>query len=212
MKSKKIYLIRHGETEYNRKGIVQGSGVDIGLNERGRSQAQAFYEAYRHIPFDKAYSSNLIRAKESLDPFKKSGLELASFAGLNEINWGNKEGQEIDMTENAYYLHMLKSWREGQTDIKIEGGESPDEVQRRLKPAITEILEDQSTSTILICMHGRSMRILLATLLNYPLRYMDLFAHENLCLYTLYATGQLCRIEDYCSTKHLPDALRRHFR
>lgn len=209
MRSKKIYLVRHGETEFNRRGIVQGSGVDIGLNERGKAQAQAFYDAYKHIPFDKGYTSNLLRAKESLKPFGDTGLALTSFAGLNEINWGNKEGQEIDMVENAYYLKMLKNWGAGETHLKIDGGESPEDVQKRLRPAIAEILEDQSTSTILICMHGRSMRILLATLLNYPLRYMDLFAHENLCLYTLYFTGTLCRIEDYCSTKHLPNALRR---
>ena len=48
---KEIYIIRHGETDYNRQGIVQGQGVDTSLNDLGRRQASAFFEHYRHIDF-----------------------------------------------------------------------------------------------------------------------------------------------------------------
>ena len=44
---KDIYLIRHGETDYNRMGVVQGSGIDADLNELGNRQAQAFFEHYQ---------------------------------------------------------------------------------------------------------------------------------------------------------------------
>jgi probable phosphoglycerate mutase len=203
LRAKKIYLIRHGQTEYNKLGIVQGSGVNIGLNEKGRRQAEAFFQAYHSVPFDKIYSSALLRAKETVQPFVDAGHRYESYSGLNEINWGNKEGQRIDIQENAYYQAMLHAWQQGQTDVRIEGGESPQDVQLRIRPVLREILEDNSTSTILICMHGRSMRILLATLLQYPLAYMDLFRHENLCLYTLLYTGSLCRVIDYCNTDHL---------
>ena len=53
MLTKTIYLIRHGETEFNRMGIVQGSGIDSDLNETGILQARAFFETYRHITFNK---------------------------------------------------------------------------------------------------------------------------------------------------------------
>ncbi|MCZ6899539.1 MAG: histidine phosphatase family protein, partial [Bacteroidetes bacterium] len=52
MISKKIYLIRHGETDLNRAGVVQGSGVDTSINDFGRRQANEFYEKYKHVPFD----------------------------------------------------------------------------------------------------------------------------------------------------------------
>ena len=50
---KTFYFIRHGQTDLNLKGIVQGRGVDSPLNDNGFKQAQAFYDAYKDIPFDK---------------------------------------------------------------------------------------------------------------------------------------------------------------
>ncbi|HMR56571.1 MAG TPA: histidine phosphatase family protein, partial [Cyclobacteriaceae bacterium] len=69
MTTKKIYLIRHGQTDFNLKGIVQGSGVDSSLNDRGRAQAEAFYETYKNIAFDKIYTSALRRTRESVIGF-----------------------------------------------------------------------------------------------------------------------------------------------
>ena len=48
-KSKKIYLIRHGQTDFNLQGIVQGSGVDADLNDTGKAQADFFYEKYKTV-------------------------------------------------------------------------------------------------------------------------------------------------------------------
>lgn len=50
---KDIYIVRHGQTDYNLKGIVQGSGVDASLNDTGREQAAAFHKAYGNYPFDR---------------------------------------------------------------------------------------------------------------------------------------------------------------
>jgi broad specificity phosphatase PhoE len=52
-------------------------------------------------------------------------------------------------------------------------------------------------------MHGRAIRILLCQLLHYPLKSMDMFEHENLCLYLLNYTGSMFTVEKYCDTKHL---------
>jgi probable phosphoglycerate mutase len=199
---KKIYLIRHGQTEFNLRGIVQGSGVDSSLNERGRLQAKAFFEAYRHTGFEKVYTSALRRSIESVESFVQSGMPHEILPGLNEISWGNKEGKLITASEDAYYHHMLAEWQRGQVELRIEGGESPLEVQQRLVPAI-ERIRSGPESRVLVCMHGRAMRILLCTLLGYPLRCMDLFEHENLCLYRLAHTGSLFSVELYNDTSHL---------
>ncbi|HLS39123.1 MAG TPA: histidine phosphatase family protein, partial [Sphingobacterium bovisgrunnientis] len=58
---KTFYFIRHGQTDLNLKGIVQGRGVNTSLNDSGRKQADAFFNAYKHIPFDKIYTSTLVR-------------------------------------------------------------------------------------------------------------------------------------------------------
>ena len=56
---KTIYIIRHGETDYNKQGVIQGRGIDSSLNEMGQQQALQFYRAYHHIGFDIIYTSEL---------------------------------------------------------------------------------------------------------------------------------------------------------
>jgi len=201
--TKKIYLIRHGQTDFNLKGIVQGSGVDSSLNAKGMAQARAFFEMYKHIAFDKIYTSTLKRTRESVSGFIELGIPTESLSGLNEISWGTKEGQPITPEEDQYYHWMLDQWRLGNTHERIEGGESPEDVVKRQAGALTQILAQPNEEQILICMHGRAIRILLCQLLNYPLKSMDMFEHENLCLYLLEQTGSHFTVRKYNDTMHL---------
>jgi broad specificity phosphatase PhoE len=203
LKTKKIYLIRHGETNYNRMGIVQGSGVDSDLNELGRRQAKAFFEHYQHVPFDKVYTSVLKRTVQSVQRFIDKGIPWQTLPGLNEINWGYREGMQITPEEDIYYHSVLDRWSKGEVELRIEGGESPVDVQKRQLEALEVILSHPEEETVLICMHGRAMRILLATILNYPLQCMDMFEHQNLGLYKLHYTGNLFRVESYNDVTHL---------
>ncbi|HEY9047422.1 MAG TPA: histidine phosphatase family protein [Ohtaekwangia sp.] len=203
MTSKKIYLIRHGQTDYNLQNIVQGSGVDTDLNDRGRAQAQAFFETYKHIPFQKVYTSVLKRTHQSVKRFLELGLPHEQLAGLNEISWGTKEGFKVSPSEDEYYHYMMKQWQLGNTSLRIEGGESPEDVIVRMTPAVNHIMSKTNEELILICMHGRAIRILLTHLLRYPLKSMDMFEHENLCLYVLNYTGSVFSIERYNDRDHL---------
>jgi broad specificity phosphatase PhoE len=203
--SKKIYIIRHGQTDFNLRGIVQGSGVDSSLNSMGRAQAHAFFEKYRSISFDKIYTSSLKRTAETVAEFIELGIPCESLTGLNEISWGSNEGQKITPEEDAYYHWMMKQWEEGNTSLRIQGGESPEEVARRQQPVIEKIFQHDKDETLLICMHGRAMRILLCQLLHYPLRSMDLFEHANLCLYQLEFTGTMFKVNNHNDTTHLKD-------
>lgn len=203
MSCKKIYLIRHGETDFNLQGIVQGSGIDSSLNEKGRAQALAFYNSYEGVRFDKIYTSRLKRTTESVANFIESGIPHESLSGLNEISWGEKEGQKITPEEDQYYHWMLRQWQLGKTGERILGGESPEDVILRQKPAIDYIIGKEDESTILICMHGRAIRILLCHLLQYPLKSMDMFEHQNLCLYVLNYTGSMFNVERHNDITHL---------
>jgi probable phosphoglycerate mutase len=124
-------------------------------------------------------------------------------AGLNEISWGTKEGHKVTPSEDEYYHYMLKQWQLGNTALKIEGGESPEDVVKRMQPAVDHIMSQTNEQTILICMHGRAIRILMCLLLNYPLKSMDMFEHENLCLYLLNYTGSMFSVERYNDRDHL---------
>ncbi len=177
-------MVRHGQTDYNLRGVVQGSGINAPINENGEKQAEAFYENFKHIPFDKVYYSGLIRTKQSIERFIQGDIPHESIPELNEISWGNYEGLPMDHQENEYYHNMLKKWSKGELDHKIMGGESPLDVSKRLERGMERILKNGGQN-ILVCMHGRAIRILMSTVLKYNLRFMDVFRHENLCCYEL---------------------------
>jgi len=203
LSSKKIYVVRHGQTDFNLQGIVQGSGVDSSLNENGRAQAQAFFDMYGEVPFDKVYTSSLKRTAQTVAQFIGKGIPHEVLPGLNEISWGTNEGQKITPEEDAYYHWMLQQWQDGNTALRIQGGESPDEVAARQMPVIEKITANDKDETILICMHGRALRILMCQLLKYPLKSMDMFEHTNLCLYLLEFNGSHFSVKRYNDTTHL---------
>ncbi|EAY28635.1 histidine phosphatase family protein [Microscilla marina] len=203
MKTKKIYLIRHGQTEYNLQGIVQGSGVDSDLNATGQRQAALFFDMYKSVKFDKIYTSKLKRSIQSVQRFIDAGIPVEHYSGLNEINWGSREGRKISEEDDAYYHELVRKWGEGEVDLPIEGGESPVMLQERQKPVLDKILSREEEKTVLICMHGRAMRAFLALMLNYHLKDMDKFEHTNLCLYELNYTGNMFTVDRYCDITHL---------
>ncbi|MEZ0542344.1 histidine phosphatase family protein [Fibrella arboris] len=185
MAHKDIYIIRHGETDYNRRGIVQGSGVDADLNEMGRAQAMAFFQAYQHVPFAKIYTSTLVRTYQTVEPFIELGIPYEKLSGLNEISWGIMEGKIPNTLADDYFRNLIENWSAGNTSMPTEQGESPEDVVARQRPAMAHILAQADESPVLVAMHGRAMRILLSWLLNKPLARMDEFEHSNLCLYKL---------------------------
>lgn len=185
MTQKTIYLIRHGETDYNRRGVVQGSGVDSDLNEMGRAQAMAFFQAYQHVPFKKIYISGLKRTYQTAEPFIELGLPYEKLTGLNEISWGVMEGKVPGNLDNEYYRALIEAWESGNTAVATDRGESPEQVVVRQREAFDTILSHLDEEVILVAMHGRAMRILLCWLTNQPLSTMDQFEHSNLCLYKL---------------------------
>ena len=184
MNLKKIYLLRHGQTDYNLQGVVQGSGIDAPINATGRAQAEAFFGAYREVQFDQLYHSALIRTQQSIQGFIDLGIPVTSLAELNEISWGNYEGTPMTPEEGEYYRMMLDQWQQGNLDYAIAGGESPNSVAERLHRAIQIILNGPG-EIFLVCMHGRAMRIFLSLICETPLKEMDQYEHGNLCLYLL---------------------------
>jgi probable phosphoglycerate mutase len=185
MGKKTVYIVRHGETDFNRMNIVQGSGVDSDLNELGKRQGQAFYEAYKHIPFDKIYVSKLKRTHQSVKSFIDVGFEIVELEGLNEISWGIYEGKEHSKDFDQEYLQRVEDWKNGLLHIPISGGETPIDLNARQKPALEYILSHTEEQTVLICMHGRALKAFMCLLLNLPLSDMDTFEHRNLGLYLL---------------------------
>lgn len=181
---KNIYIIRHGQTDFNLKGIVQGSGVNASLNAFGQQQAAAFHQHFNQVPFDKVYTSELIRTHESVKDFI-SEKPHEVYSELNEISWGVFEGKEVNAADKAVFTQLVDGWKQGDVHKALENGESPFDVAKRQKQFVPYLLERPDEEQVLICMHGRAMRIFLCVLLDLPLTEMDRFPHGNLCLYQL---------------------------
>lgn len=201
--TKTIYLIRHGQTDYNLRGIVQGSGIDSDLNDTGRMQAKHFFEAYKHISFDKIYTSKLKRTVQSVQGFINKGIPHEAYDGLNEISWGTQDGKVSNTDMHDYYVEVSNAWASGNLDLQIGGGESPNEVSARQRPIMDMILSRSDERNVLICMHGRAMRILLCYILGRSLSEMDTFEHSNLCLYLLRFSNAKIEVIEANYTKHL---------
>jgi len=177
----KLYIIRHAETEYNRKGIIQGSEVDSDINDVGESQANSFYEYYKNINFDKIYVSDLKRTFQTIRRFTENGSSYEKLKEFNEISWGINQGKSDDLED---YAKLIDTWLAGNLDNKFEEGESPNEMSVRLVKGFNKVLDDDH-DTVLLCIHGRALRILLSKIIDNDLTKMDKYVHSNTGLYIL---------------------------
>lgn len=177
-----IYLVRHGQTDYNLKGIVQGSGVDSSLNPTGRQQSVHFYEKYRDMRFDLVITSTLKRTWETVAGFIEDGLPWEKHAQINEMSWGSHEGKLGTKESIAEYVSIKNGWGDGRIDGRIGGGESAREMGDRLQ-SFVDHLRGRQEENILICSHGRAMCGLVTLMMGRPITMMNELKHSNLGLW-----------------------------
>ncbi|MCL7987177.1 histidine phosphatase family protein [Sphingobacterium sp. lm-10] len=202
---KTFYFIRHGQTDLNLRGIVQGRGVDSPLNATGRKQAEAFFQAYKEVPFDKVYTSTLLRTHETVASFTANGIPTEQLAGLDEISWGIYEGKEQDESIMAGFKDLVDQWRNNLLDVSVENGESPNALVKRQQEAIQHMLDQKEEDLVLVCLHGRALRILLCHLTQLAVCQMDDFPHTNTALYIVeYHEGKFTIVDHY-NTQHLDE-------
>jgi len=200
---KTLYIVRHGQTELNRQGIVQGRGMNTDLNDEGRKQAGQFFNAYKNVPFDKIYISNLKRTQQSIQQFIDLGIPYEKLEGLDEMAWGILEGTESTPESKSAFLKIIRDWVAGNLDSSFEGGESPNQVKERQEKAMEVIMSHPDEKTVLVCMHGRAMRLLLCWLTGKPLTEMETFPHQNLVLYKLTYDAADFQIIEFNNAQHL---------
>jgi len=204
-----LYFVRHGETEYNRRGIVQGGGIDSSLNDTGREQAQVLANRFQEKRFDAVYSSTLLRAKQTADILASphEPVRRAYLDDLQEMSWGIYEGAGPSSDRDAALGEIKSQWRDGYFDRTVEGGESILDVQERALRAVDHLVSEESGSTVLVVTHGRYLRVLLASVLeDYGLEHMHELGHANTCVNRLVHTGDTFRADLLNCTAHLEEA------
>ncbi|HCR48772.1 MAG TPA: histidine phosphatase family protein, partial [Bacteroidetes bacterium] len=193
-----IYLTRHGETDLNRAGIVQGRGVNAPLNENGLIQAEALRERLSNVWLDAVYCSPLLRAVQTAETVVRSHpyLNPRKMTDLEEISWGICEGKRLDEVLRKAFDNVRLQWQNGDFEAKISGGESASEVEKHAKRALMNIVSQHLGESVLIVTHGRFLRVLLAGILaGYGLSKMEQIKHTNTSLNVLTFDGKKFRAE-----------------
>ena len=175
---KQLYIIRHGETDFNKQGIVQGSGVNSSLNDTGKQQALQLFQKYQHIKFDYVYTSTLKRTQETAQHFINTGATWRVRSEIREIGWGVHEGQKGTKESAEKYKQLVTAWKNGDFDARLEKGESIAEVKNRLEKFIDEIKKTDFEKA-LVFSHGRTLRCLMCLLNDEHLREMENYSHSN---------------------------------
>jgi broad specificity phosphatase PhoE len=199
---KLLYIVRHGETDFNRERIIQGSGVDTRLNATGHGQAKKFFERYQDIPFDVLITSKLRRTHETMHPFIEKGLPWEQFEEINEMNWGIHEGKKGTPEMIKSYQDMIAQWQIGNFDARLQEGESAAELAHRMQVFVDHV-KIRPEEKILVCSHGRAMRCLMCVLKEQPLQKMEEYKHSNTGLYLVRFDGEQFHFELENDTSHL---------
>lgn len=169
-----IYMVRHGETEWNAAHRMQGWS-DIPLNEKGREQASFAARKLESIPLDAIYTSPLKRAADTAEIIRgERNIPLIEEKGLIEINLGRWDGHTPDEMD-ALYPGQYDLWRTKPGEVHIDGGETFADVQERAFAAFRRIAEKEREKTVLLVSHMGCLSTILFKIAGYPLN--DLWKH-----------------------------------
>lgn len=155
-----LYLVRHGETAWNRHNRYQGQS-DVPLSEEGRRQAQLLgvrlAAVARAEPFDSLWSSDLRRARETAEVVGEIlGLPVRLHPGLREMDFGAWEGLTSAEIEQRF-PENLAAYRQDPVHTRPEGGESFAEVQARALATFADILARGGRRVVVVA-HGAVLK------------------------------------------------------
>jgi len=149
----KLYLVRHGQTDYNIKHAPQGV-IDIPLNETGKAQARELGQQIKSIDFDAYYVSPLKRARQTAEIITGGQAQLQINELLRERSFGDVEGKIVNWDE-------IGDIYDPQLDIKTHGIEPISHLIARTRQFLEQIRsENPANAKILIVAHGALLRAL----------------------------------------------------
>jgi 2,3-bisphosphoglycerate-dependent phosphoglycerate mutase len=178
----RIYLARHGETDWNAERRLQGD-TDTALNSTGRKQAAKLAEWLKGIRFDAVYSSTLSRSRDTAE-IVRGEIPLKSLAGLNERRIGKFVGKKLDrISDPATALEYPKRSRD--PDDELDGGESLNQFYERVRTTIEFIRSQHSSGAILIVAHAITNQMILRAIFNLTLQQAISIRQANDELYLI---------------------------
>jgi broad specificity phosphatase PhoE len=198
-----FYIVRHGETAYNKNGRYQGQ-MDVPLNAEGRLQSQAAAARLAQIPLDVIYASDLSRAQETARMVAGRRTVLLD-PRLREINVGRIQGlsvPEIAEREPAFWA-LLQQDPEGAV---FPGGENARQVQERAVAAVEAISARYPEGRVGLVSHGGVIKCIAAAVIGLPLSARSRIVIDNCSLTIVEWNGAQRRLRSLNDTGHLAQA------
>ena len=172
-----IYLLRHAQSEGNKKGLFQGS-LDFPLSAEGKVQAQRAGEFLKRFEFDMVVSSPQRRALQTARIVADIlGLQLKVDERLREISWGVLEGKKQQEVEN---WESYQRWLENPVKNPLPGVEPMDKLQTRVESFLKDI--PYWGERVLAVTHGGIVRAVICTVGNLGMENLWRFSVANISL------------------------------
>ena len=161
------YLVRHGETKWNRNGRIQGHS-DVPRNDRGRRQVKMLAKRLSNCSFSVVYSSDLSRATETARAIVEDAeMPVLTDPDLREFSYGEWEGLTLEEVETQYPRALAERTGKGNNTFTAPGGEDTTHMLKRVRRFYTRTVERRDNAeNILIVAHGGSIRALIVCLLG----------------------------------------------
>ncbi len=147
----KFYVVRHGETLFNRKDLVQGA-CDSPLTAKGIAQAEAIVDEIAKVDFDLVYSSISERAYDTATIITAGKYDINITKSVKEMNFGEFEGEKNSvLLRPEHNGDWLKVFADGFADV---GGETLHQVHSRLLKFVDQVAGDCPDGNVLVVSHG----------------------------------------------------------
>jgi len=164
----KLVLLRHGESQWNLENRFTG-WIDVPLSPKGEQEAKAAGQKLAGTKFDRAYTSVLKRAIDTLaivlEIIGQTGIPIEKDKALNERMYGELQGLNKAETAQKYGEHQVKIWRRSY-DVAPPGGESLKDTAARVLPYWEKHIRPHLLAgrNVLVAAHGNSLRALVMQL------------------------------------------------
>jgi broad specificity phosphatase PhoE len=199
-----VILIRHGETEWNVIGRIQGYG-DSALTALGAEQGRRAAERLREINISAVYASTSSRARDTAEIIAAPhNLPVQQIADLRERCYGNYEGLTLDEIKDRD-PEGLAAWlsHPNRESLAPPGGETQPEMSARVMAALQTIVAQHPGETIVIATHGGPVKSVVAAVLGLPIEHWDRAWVTNGSFTVVVGAPDDLRIACFNDTSHL---------
>ena len=176
--STEIFLVRHGETVWNTRKLIQGQ-LDSPLTDNGIHQSNLLSKRMKKINPDIIYTSDLKRAIDTANIINQHiDKDIVEISGIRERHWGVFQGASWPKIK-SFFPNQYKYYRNDSRNYVIPNGESYKQVTKRTIESLVDIIENHKNQKIVIVTHGGVISPLIRDLLNIPYEMYRKFVISN---------------------------------